>query len=224
MRNCCRHASVGLGLALSLVLAGCATRPSGPDGLTRIEQAELQRRERQLHASPQRVRDARLEAYLQRLLMRLGNEAPAMRIHVLDRPAARADLLGGQVVLLHLRLLVETRNEAELAFVLAHELAHRRLGHVAARRRADWDADAAELAADGDAVQTLQRLGYRVSAGRELLRRLLETTRAPAARALIEVRIQALPATDAGATAATDGEFEAATAPYRSRGDARSTD
>ena len=120
MRNCCRHASVGLGLALSLVLAGCATPPSGPDGLTRIEQAELQRRERQLHASPQRVRDARLEAYLQRLLMRLGNEAPAMRIHVLDRPTARADLLGGQVVLLHLGLLVETRNEAELAFSREH--------------------------------------------------------------------------------------------------------
>jgi hypothetical protein len=147
-----------------------------------------------------------------------------MRIHVLDRPTPRADLLGGQVVVLHLGLLVRTRDEAELAFVLAHELAHRRLGHVAARRLADWDAQAAELAADRDAARTLQRLGYRVSAGSELLRRLLETSRSGAARELIEARIQALPATGAGTTATTDREFEAASAPYRLREGSRSTD
>lgn len=205
------------------MLSGCASAPPGKDGLTRLEQAELLRRERQLQASPGTVRDARLDAYLRRLLARLGPEAQSLRIHVVDRPGPQADLLGGQVLVLRTGLLAQVRDEDELAFVLAHELAHRRLAHVAARRRTEWDAPAAELAADRLAAQTLQGLGYRASAGSGLLRRLLLSTHDQQASALIRSRLAALPPAAAG-TASFDPEFEAAMAPYRTTASDRRSD
>lgn len=194
------------------------------DGLTRLEREELQRRERQLDTSPQRVRDAGLDAYLRRLLARLDPEAQALRIHVVDRPEPQADLLGGQAVVLRTGLLEQLRDEDELGFVLAHELAHRTLAHLAARRRRDWDARSAELAADRVAAQTLQRAGYRASAGPDLLRRLLDSTQDPDARELIEARISALPAAIAEVGVSADAEFEAATERYRLRARARYAD
>jgi beta-barrel assembly-enhancing protease len=180
-----------------------------------MERAELQRREQHLRDSPHRVHDARLDAYLQRLLGRLDPQTPALRIHILDRPEPQAELLGGEALVLRTGLFARTRDEDELAFVLAHELAHRTLAHVAARRRNDWDARAAELAADRAAASTSQRLGYRASAGPGLLRRLLASTRHEGAREMIEARIDALSGADSQAPASTDREFDAVMARYR---------
>jgi hypothetical protein len=223
VKNCCRLLAAGLWLAIGAGLSGCVTNAVDDAGLTRMERAELQRREERLQASPRRVSDARLDAYLQRLLAGLEPQVEPLRIHVLDRPEPQADLLGGQVLLLRTGLLAQLHDEDELVFVLAHELAHRSLAHVAARRRTGWDARSAELAADRVALQTSQRAGYRASAGAGLLGRLLGSTRDPDARRLIQARIDALPRV-AAAAASIDPEFEAATAHYRTSVRAGSAD
>jgi hypothetical protein len=67
-------------------------------------------------------------------------------------------------------LLLRTRDEAEVTFVIAHELAHRSLGHFERRKAAtDWDPLAAELEADRQAIDTLRQMGLRADAGTSLL-------------------------------------------------------
>ena len=197
-------------LALATLLAGCAGGTHAPDGLSAWERARLERMEAALAASPARVHDARLLDYLERLLLRLA-PATRPRLYVMDASAPQADLLGSRVLRLRTGLLAAVANEDELAFVLAHELAHDRLGHVEARRHAGWDAARAELEADAEAVRTLGRLGFRTGAPRALLQRL--AARSPAGERL-EARIAALPDLAVARSGATT-EFSAALGPYR---------
>jgi predicted Zn-dependent protease len=205
-------------LCAALCLAACAGVPSQPGELTRWERDRLDRIERGLAASPLRVRDASLERYLAHLLGRL-DAAPPVRFYVLRGASVQADLLGGEVLRLRTGLLAGVRDEDELAFVLAHELSHRRLGHVAARRGPGWDAMQAELAADRAALERLVALGYRRSAGLALLQRIARQA-GPPASSLLQSRIEALRESAApGEAAGSSTGVPPALRPYRSTGD-----
>jgi hypothetical protein len=156
-------------LPLCVALAGCAV--SG-GGLSAFEREQLERRERGLAMATQRVHDPATLAHLGGLLLRL-DPAARLRLYVLEHPAPQAELIGEQVLLVRTGLLDAVRSDDELAFVLAHELAHRALGHVAARRAAGWDAMAAEIAADARASARLGEIGLDAKAGAVLLGRLL---------------------------------------------------
>ena len=131
----------------------------------------MQQQEAILLASPQRVRDAALERRLATMACRLDAEAcGAVRIVVLDAPGLRAELVGARLLRLHRTLLDALPDDDALAFVLAHELAHRRLGHVGARRGPRWDASGAELAADARARGMTVAAGYRDAAHATLSR------------------------------------------------------
>ncbi len=161
-------------LALLLLLAGCATpRPSGPA----------------------RLDDPPLQQYVQELVCRLASPCGEYEVLLVDARSAQAELLDDGRLAIRLGLLLAVEEEAELVFVLAHEIAHRQLGHrppAMLEQRLPL-----ELAADEVAVQKLVELGYPQDAGYRLIDRLRAAhgveTASPAAREQIERRLQALP-------------------------------
>lgn len=153
-------------------LAGCAG--PGPDGLYRWEADAVLQQEAALLASPARVMDVEVLRRIESAMCRL--DAVGCRevtVVVLDAPGLRCELIGARVLRLHRLLLDKLRDDDALAFVLAHELAHRALGHVQARRRFGWDALAGEIAADAEARREMTAAGYR-DVAREVLVRLRE--------------------------------------------------
>ena len=175
-------------LPLFAGLAGCA---AAGGGLTAFEREQLERRERGLAMATQRVHDAATLARIDALLARIDPTAQP-RLYVLEHPAPQAELIGGEVLLVRTGLLEAVRSDDELAFVLAHELAHRALGHVEARRTPGWEALQAEIAADEWACGALERAGWRAQAGAELLERLGAAIEDEAARGMVERRRETL--------------------------------
>lgn len=211
-----------LSLCLILMLAACAPLPPADGRLGRWESAELAQREARLRDSPQRIRDSALEAWLADLVRRIDPvHGRAVRLYVLDLRTPQADLIGERLLRLRLGLLLALHNEAELVFVLAHELAHRELGHVAARRRPDWDAQIAEREADRATVAALHRLGYAPDAGVPFLSRMRALATQAEDILALDARIAVLSNTPWPSENATpqvaDDRFERLLAPYRAR-------
>lgn len=200
-------------LLIAVLSAGCAGAPRTIGGPTAWESERLDHLEAQLASSPARVRDTALLGYLEQLLRRLATGEPP-RLYVIQAPGLQADLLGERLLRLRSGLLTAVADEAELAFVLAHELAHGELGHLAARREDGWDAARAERAADAAALRTLERLGYDAGAPRALLERL--AARLPEGQRLSD-RVEALPRTSRGIPVQAS-EFERALRVYRGAG------
>ena len=117
-----------------LALASCATAPSadlapGENPAPGSTEANLwmamDRVETQLQASGQVVRDPALDAYLVEIVCRLEPErCHNVRIYVVDVPHFNASMAPNGVMQVWTGLLLRTENEAQLAFVLSHELAH----------------------------------------------------------------------------------------------------
>jgi predicted Zn-dependent protease len=127
---------------LLLLLGGCASVP--PAGQSSIapgyqppkasDEAELwfamQRFEAELERSPARVRDSELNDYLRELTCRVAGELCAdIRVHVLRSPYFNAFMAPNGMMVVFTGLLLRVRNEAELAFVLAHEVGHYQQQH-----------------------------------------------------------------------------------------------
>ncbi|MBB5208201.1 M48 family metalloprotease [Chiayiivirga flava] len=130
--------------------------------------------ERALLASPARVDDAALLGRIERVLCRLDAvQCRAVRVVVLDLPGLRCELVGARLLRVHRPLLDALAGEDALAFVLGHELAHRTLAHVQARRRFGWDSVAGEIAADAEARRVVVAAGFR-DVARDTLVRLRE--------------------------------------------------
>jgi hypothetical protein len=96
-----------------------------------------------------------------------GGAAPTVEVIVDD--GIQAELLPDGRLRLRTALLLRARDEAEITFIIAHELAHAELDHFARRERADWDPVQAEHEADLRALDTLRQMGLRADAGTSLL-------------------------------------------------------
>jgi predicted Zn-dependent protease len=117
-----------------LVLASCAAAPSaelapGENPAPGSTEANLwmvmDRVETQLQASGQVVRNPALDVYLVEIVCRLEPEhCRNVRIYVVDVPHFNASMAPNGVMQVWTGLLLRTENEAQLAFVLSHELAH----------------------------------------------------------------------------------------------------
>jgi predicted Zn-dependent protease len=83
--------------------------------------------------------DPSLQSYVEevasRLVPRAGPARPALRIVVLRDPRINAFAMPDGRIYLHVGLLARLENEAQLAHVLAHEMAHVRARHAVARLR-----------------------------------------------------------------------------------------
>lgn len=134
--------------------------------------------------------DAAVVAWLQSRAESLAGGEP-VAVEVLDGPRPQAELGPDGRLRVWRGLLLRTRDEAEVTFVLAHELAHRTLGHFARREAgAGWDPVEAEREADRAALDALRQMGLRADAATSLLSLVAgEAERDPAAdgAALAEV-------------------------------------
>jgi predicted Zn-dependent protease len=121
-------------IPLMLLLPACAAAP-GPaaPGHRPADQAsdeaglwqQMDRFEQQLADSPARVRDPALEGYLRELTCKVAAEYCAdLRVYLLNAPYFNASMAPNGVMLVWTGLLLRVEDEAQLAFVLGHELAH----------------------------------------------------------------------------------------------------
>ena len=122
-----------LALATALVVA-CAQVPSDSlqpgerPGLETTESGlwmQMDRLENRLKGSGRIVEDDALDAYLRNIVCRLEPaHCPNIRIYVVDVPYFNASMAPNGMMQVWAGLLVRSENEAQLAFVLGHELAH----------------------------------------------------------------------------------------------------
>jgi predicted Zn-dependent protease len=110
---------------------------------------------RNLRESGMALEDPEVHEYIQSLGLRLSSQAQdgnrEFNFFIVRDPAINAFALPGGFIGIHSGLLLETRNESELAGVLAHEVAHVTQRHIArgleAQSRANLVSTAAMLAA-----------------------------------------------------------------------------
>ncbi len=140
--------AVAVLLSTLLAIAGCASTAT--------------------RAPPAAFDDPEVVAWLgNRAAALAGGAAPTVEVIVDD--GIQAELLPDGRLRLRTALLLRARDEAEITFIIAHELAHAELDHFARRERADWDPLQAEHAADLRALDTLRQMGLRADAGTSLL-------------------------------------------------------
>ena len=90
--------------------------------------------ERDIKGSRLRVRDPELNAYMRQVVCRIAPEYCAqIRIYILNKPYFNASMAPNGVMVVWTGLLLRAENEAQLAFVLGHELAHFQERHTLKR-------------------------------------------------------------------------------------------
>jgi predicted Zn-dependent protease len=131
---------IGVIVVLALLGAGCAARNVPPIGSGRVpftlepdERALWTRAEEEAHKLLDRApmyHDPPLAGYLAALAERLTPDAvrgaggPKVRILVIQDPTLNAFAMPDGLVYLHTGVLASLENEAQLAAILAHEMAH----------------------------------------------------------------------------------------------------
>jgi predicted Zn-dependent protease len=115
-------------------MVACAQVPSGdlqPGQRPGLETTEaglwmhMDKVEERLKGSGHVVEDDALDAYLRDIVCRIEPaHCPNVRIYVVDVPYFNASMAPNGMMQVWTGLLVRTENEAQLAFVLSHELAH----------------------------------------------------------------------------------------------------
>lgn len=177
-------ASRHLRLSPLLLLAACAATPVEPPA--GFVDRQLQHREAQVARGLAGARDPAAERTLHALACRIAPaQCAGLRVYVVDATGPKARAWRNGMLLVHGALFEHLDDEAELAFTLAHELAHLALLHWERPRDASL-----ELEADRWARERLDALGYRTDAGLTLLRRLAASGDGPAPQA--QARIRAL--------------------------------
>ena len=160
--------------ALCAALAGCATsqpvrevRP-GDKPVAGTDEDELwyamQRAEAELQRSPQRIRDPALNAYVRRLACDVADDyCKDLRIYIMDVPEFNASMAPNGMMLVWSGALLRARDEAELSFVLGHEIGHYRAQHSLKQWRRLKDASAVlsafQLVAYGAGIPDAALLG-----------------------------------------------------------------
>jgi predicted Zn-dependent protease len=75
--------------------------------------------------SPALVKDEALNAYVQKVVCDLaGPQCPSLRLYIIDDPNSNAMTAPNGMIIVWTGLLLRSQNEAELAFVLGHEITH----------------------------------------------------------------------------------------------------
>jgi predicted Zn-dependent protease len=86
---------------------------------------QMDKEEEKIKTSPMRIRDEKLNAYIGGLVCRLAGEyCPSIRVYIVEVPVFNASMAPNGMMLINTGLLMRTENEAQLAFVLGHEITH----------------------------------------------------------------------------------------------------
>jgi predicted Zn-dependent protease len=87
--------------------------------------AEVDQVEKHLQQSPLVIRDDTLNAYVKKVVCDLaGPQCASIRVYLVDAPMFNAACYPNGMMTVYTGLLLRTENEAQLAFVLGHELTH----------------------------------------------------------------------------------------------------
>jgi predicted Zn-dependent protease len=87
--------------------------------------AVMDREEAELKVSPALVKDEALNAYVKKIVCDLaGPQCASLRVYIVDDPSSNAMTAPNGMIIVWTGLLLRSQNEAELAFVLAHEITH----------------------------------------------------------------------------------------------------
>ena len=165
-------------LLSSLILTGCATRDM-PDARAQhrelvVDQdeaglwAQMDRIEALMQQAPERVRDPALQAYVDGLKCKLAPDICAdIRIYILRQAQFNAFMTPNGAMGLYTGLLLRCEDEAQLASVIGHEIAHYRKRHVLenwrrAKNTAGW-VTVIGLLAGGSGVGALATIGAYVN-------------------------------------------------------------
>ena len=96
----------------------------------------MDRAERELQSSPQLVRDPALNAYVRGVACKVAVDSCAeLRVYIVEQPWFNAMMAPNGMLIVWTGALLRARNEAELAFVIGHEVGHYRARHVIAQWR-----------------------------------------------------------------------------------------
>lgn len=126
-------------------LAACAPSAGPPTASDiRAEQSQARALVRDLAAKDQLVEDRALNRYLSSILAQIHAQRPRGSVPLQGHIVADADVnaftTGGGYVFVNAGLLAAMENEAQLAMVLSHEVAHVDRGHIAANKDAQMAA------------------------------------------------------------------------------------
>ena len=161
-------------LAVAVATAGCAsTKPyrdnqPGTTPVAGTDEAELwyamEKAEADLARSPMRVRDPALEQYVRDVACRSSaGYCKDLRVYIMNVPAFNASMAPNGMMMVWTGALLRMRDEAELAFVLAHEAGHFRAQHTLRqwRRMKDTSAflGAFQMLASGYGAPNIGMLG-----------------------------------------------------------------
>ena len=125
------------------------------------------RAEKQIRSSPLLVKDPALNAYMHKIVCRLaGPYCASIRIYVLDIPYFEAAMSPNGMLQVWTGFLLRARNEAQISFVLGHEISHYLLRHTISQYRhlRDQAGAVAVLGALTGGLGNLAGLGLRGSA------------------------------------------------------------
>ncbi|MGR3783179.1 MAG: M48 family metalloprotease [Albimonas sp.] len=123
-------------------LASCGTPQGGgapgprPASAQQAERQQSQQLLAELQQKNMLVKGDRVNDYVDEITARINavrpNNASRLRTYIIKDASANAFTSGAGYVFIHAGLLATMENEAQLAMVLAHEIAHEDLGHVSA--------------------------------------------------------------------------------------------
>lgn len=131
-------------LLLFLTCASCATPRGGPDALPDIQPGQrpsiesdeaglwmqMDQVEAGLRTSGQIVTDAPLNAYVREVVCRLaGPYCADIRLYIVETPHFNASMAPNGTLQVWTGLLLRAQNEAQLAYVLGHEIGHYQRRH-----------------------------------------------------------------------------------------------
>lgn len=125
------------------------------------------RAEQNLRTSPLLVKDPALNSYVQKIVCRLsGPYCASIRVYILDVPHFQAVMAPNGMLQVWTGFLLGAQNEAQISFVLGHEISHYLLKHTVAqyRRIRDQSGAVAVLGALTGGLGNLAALGLRGSA------------------------------------------------------------
>jgi len=81
--------------------------------------------EQAVKTSPQLVHDAALNAYVRSVVCKLaGDQCASIRVYIVEVPRFNAYMMPNGAMVVWTGLLLRVQNEAQLAFILGHELTH----------------------------------------------------------------------------------------------------
>ena len=87
--------------------------------------AQTDHEEAEVKASPTLVTDEALNTYVRKIVCELAGEyCASLRVYIVDEPSSNAMTAPNGMVIVWTGLLLRCQNEAELAFVLGHEITH----------------------------------------------------------------------------------------------------